>query len=200
MERSDSAGASLSAGLEKLRTANDDVQARLARLQIGPSSPVASSSSVAPPPSGAQSAGEPKSKKARAEPSSSARGRDASDQADGWQKVASSRPRPSAGRVGGGQSADDRRTVVVRGFAGSVPREVLPELLEPLLKRLAARFGGRPAAASAVVVLKSEAFVDALLNEFKVEPISVLLMKGADPVERLYQRCQTCGEARPAGR
>lgn len=54
---------------------------------------------------------------------------------DGWQKVTATRPPPAqAGRVqGGGPSADDRRTVVVRGLPGQIMRNKLPEFLWPVL-------------------------------------------------------------------
>lgn len=79
---------------------------------------------------------------------------------------------------------DDRRTVVFRGLDGQVPREVLPDLVAPLLTRLSARFDrfGGPAAASAVILLKSESHVRDVIKDFEVGPIAVVLVTGADPV------------------
>lgn len=58
--------------------------------------------------------------------------RDIDDGGDGWQQMPPMRPPPaSAGRVGNAPSADDRRTEMIRGFNGQVPREVLPDLAAP---------------------------------------------------------------------
>lgn len=74
---------------------------------------------------------------------------------------------------------------MIRGLDG-LTSESLQALLAPLLKRLGGRFdrfGGRPAAASAVVLLKSESFVREVIHEFEEDPISVVLTTGQDLVQ-----------------
>lgn len=167
--RTEASDVSFRAELDKAKaTSHLDVHTQLARFREGPSSPTAAGSAAADTPKAIAGGGEPVIKKIRAASASPAPRQPDGDEGGAWQKGLSMRPpAASAGRVGGGSSAEDRRTVVVRGFGGSIPRQALPELLAPMLQRLGSRFdrfGGGPAAASAVLLLKTEVSVQAVIK------------------------------------
>lgn len=187
LERTDASVSALRADMGKMQEQNDEVQGKLQRLKNGPVSPTGAGAASLAPPTFAQVVDEPWAKKARAEASGSVQAPAESDSAEGWKWVPPSRPPPaSAGRVVGGPSADDRRKVVVRGFDGPVPREALSVLLEPLLQRLGSRFdrfGGKRVALWALLLLKSEDYVQEVLRDFRDKPVSVVLTTGGNPIK-----------------